>query len=139
MAKRARGSRSAHRPGGQGPNRSRKTSDEATSAAKDASPTMPANDLLTDDDYSDVEIDEIAAAAITAATAPAEPSEPEPRRRRERRRARQRPSDLAARASAEDVWVRDDLRRIGVVSVILLVSLAACWVVFGFLDVLNLY
>ena len=89
-------------------------------------------------------MDESAVAALAAATAtPAEPAtQPEPRRsrRRDRRRgAKQRSDDLAARAAAETVWVRADLRRIGIVSVILLVALAVSWVIFGLLDVLSLY
>jgi hypothetical protein len=37
------------------------------------------------------------------------------------------------------VWVRADLRRIAVVSVILVGALALAYLVFGVLDVLNLY
>ena len=37
------------------------------------------------------------------------------------------------------MWVREDLRRIGVVSLVLFVALAVAYVVFGMLDVLNLY
>jgi hypothetical protein len=76
------------------------------------------------------------------ATEPATSEEQAPRRsrRRERRRSpKQRADDLTARATAESVWVRADLRRIGLVSVVLLVLLAVAWVIFGVLDVLNLY
>ena len=66
-------------------------------------------------------------------------SQPSPPRRRERRRPKQRTDDLTSRAAAENVWVREDLRRIGIVSVVLLVALAVCWVIFGMLDVLSLY
>jgi hypothetical protein len=60
-------------------------------------------------------------------------------RRRARRRTKARPDDLAARAAAETVWVREDLRRIGIVSLILVVTLAVAWLVFGVMDVLGLY
>lgn len=142
MAKRTRASRSAHRPGGQGPTRTKKTSEAETSAA-----TSPAADIGTAGDmaasYSEVEVDEVAAAAVAAsATTPA--SEEPTTGRRSRRRARGRTSkkghaDLAARATSEDVWVRADLRRIAVVSVILVAALALAYVVFGIVDVLNLY
>jgi hypothetical protein len=59
--------------------------------------------------------------------------------RRTRRRTKARPNDLTARASAETVWVRADLRRIGIVSAILLVALGLAWVVFVVTDVLGLY
>jgi hypothetical protein len=95
---------------------------------------------VTDVDYSEVEVDEEAVAALAAspATPEAQPAARSPRRARRSGR-KQRSSDLAARAAAEDVWVRGDLRRIGLVSLVLLVALAASWVVFGFFDVLNLY
>ena len=140
MAKRARASRSAHRPGGQGPSRSRKTEDAPVS------PVEPSEDAVS-----------VGAAGATAAGAPGEviegdqPTEaivanaiqpatlPESKRTRRARRAKTRPDDLAARAAAENAWVREDLRRIGIVSAILMVALAMSWVVFVALDVLNLY
>lgn len=144
MAKRVRGSRSAHRPGGQGPSRTKKPSSDAPNAiAEDAAAPEP--ELVDDVAYSevDVEVDEVAAAAIAAVAAePQEGQEQAPRRtrRRDRRRsAKQRTDDLTARGAAESVWVRADLRRIGLVSVVLLALLAAGWVIFGVLDVLSLY
>jgi hypothetical protein len=142
VAKRVRGSRSAHRPGGQGPSRAKRTSDSAALTPDDVTPASP-DELVTDADYSEVDVDEVAVAALAAATTKKEP-EPEPEQarvpRRGRRRARkQRSSDLAARVAAENVWVRDDLRRIGLVTVVLLIGLAVTWVLFGFLDVLSLY
>lgn len=140
MAKRVRGSRSAHRPGGQGPSRAKKTSDDAALAPDDVTPASP-DELVTDADYSEVDVDEVAVAALAAATTTKEP-EPEQARtpRRGRRRARkQRSSDLPARVAAENVWVREDLRRIGLVSVVMLAGLAVTWVFFGLLDVLSLY
>ena len=138
MAKRVR-SRSTHRPGGQGPSRTKKTSEAGASTADDVT-VASADGPVTDVDYSEVEVDEEAVAALAAspATPEAQPAARSPRRARRSGR-KQRSSDLAARAAAEDVWVRGDLRRIGLVSLVLLVALAASWVVFGFFDVLNLY
>ena len=144
MAKRVRGSRSAHRPGGQGPSRTRKSlSDAANATADDAAVLEP--ELVDDVTYSEVgvEVDEVAAAAVAAVATEAQPGQEQtPRRpaRRERRRsAKQRTEDLTARGGAESVWVRADLRRIGLVSVVMLALLAASWVIFGVLDVLSLY
>jgi hypothetical protein len=139
VAKRVRGSRSAHRPGGQGPGRTGKTSDDPAVASPPASGYGAADDPITDASYEEVEVDQIAAAAVAQTSPPAVPAAPAPSSRRTGRRAKQRPDDLAARVAAENVWIREDLRRIGVISVILLVALALAWVVFGLLDVLGLY
>lgn len=132
MAKRVR-SRGSYRPGGQGPSRTKSTAPGASDAASDA--------IVGDVAYDEVEVDEIAAAAVASAT-PAQPAAAtEGRRasRRERRRPRGRTDELAARATAESTWVQDDLRRIGVITVILVVALVVAWVVFGYLDILGLY
>ncbi len=132
MAKRARASRSAHRPGGQGPTRTKQTVDPS-SAAVDATPegaSDTGNDLVgeaIEAQYDQLPVGDTALAA------------PPRRTRQDRRRAKSRPDDLTARASAEDVWVREDLRRIGIVSVILVVGLALAWVLFVPLDLLGLY
>ena len=142
MAKRTRASRSAHRPGGQGPNRTKKTSGAESSATTSAEPEVStAEDIGAS--YSEVEVDEAAAAAV-AATSTAQATQDAPTGKRSRRRAvrtskRKSAYDLAARAAAETLWVREDLRRIGIVSVILIVALALSYVVFGVMDVLNLY
>ena len=139
MAKRVRTSRSSHRPGGQGPSRT-KSSDTSASEDDDGQQAMPAEDIGAT--YSEVEVDEEAAAAVAATAAPAATATAEaPRkpRRRARRAKKARPDDLAAISTAETVWVRSDLRRIGIVSVILIVALAVCWVIFGVMDVLSLY
>jgi hypothetical protein len=143
VAKRTRASRSARRPGGQGPNRTRKTS-----GAESGSPASTEAEVTSAEEigatYSEVEVDEVAAAAV-AATAQTPRSEDEPTGRRARRRARGRSAkkrsqeELASRAAAETVWVREDLRRIGVVSVVLLAALAVAYLVFGVMDVLGLY
>jgi len=132
VAKRVR-SRGSYRPGGQGPSRTKSTAPGASDAASDA--------IVGDVAYDEVEVDEIAAAAVASAT-PAQPAAAtEGRRasRRERRRPRGRTDELAARATAESTWVQDDLRRIGVITVILVVALVVAWVVFGYLDILGLY
>ena len=142
MAKRTRASRSAHRPGGQGPNRTKKTSGEESSSTTPAEPEVStAEDIGAS--YSEVEVDEVAAAAVAAATT-TEATQQTTKGKRSRKRAvrtakRKSQDDLAARAAAETVWVRVDLRRIGVVSLVLFVALAVAYVVFGMLDVLNLY
>jgi hypothetical protein len=58
---------------------------------------------------------------------------------RPRRGAKVRADSLQARMAAEDVYVREDLRRILVVSGVLFAALALAWFVFVFLDVLDLY
>ena len=149
MAKRTRASRSARRPGGQGPSRSKKTGAETSSATTPEPEVSSAEEIGADyqeigADYQEVDVDETAAAAVAATAKPGR-SEDELTGRRSRRRARGRTAkkkgqdDLASRAAAETIWVREDLRRIGVVSVVLMAALAIAYVVFGVMDVLNLY
>jgi hypothetical protein len=130
VAKKVRGASSTHRPGGQGPSRNKKTSD--ASADEDVSEATTDVNEPIDAEYSEITLEEPAAVATTAAPA-------ESKRRRTRRRTRAKSDDLASRAAAEDVWVREDLRRIGIVSVVLVAALAVSWVVFYLLDVLSLY
>ncbi len=132
MAKRVRGSRSTHRPGGQGPSRAGK-SDTSTAADEAVSQATTDDGIDTAIDTVDADYSEMIVAEAAPAAAPAKS------RRARRRTNKARPDDLAARAAAENVWVREDLRRIGVVSVILVVALAVAWVVFVAMDVLNLY
>jgi hypothetical protein len=132
VAKRVR-SRGSYRPGGQGPSRTKTTAPGASDPASDA--------IVDDVAYDEVEVDEIAAAAVASATPiqPAATTEGRRASRRERHRPRARTDELAARATAESTWVQDDLRRIGVITVILVVALVVAWVVFGYLDILGLY
>jgi len=132
VAKKVRGVSSTHRPGGQGPSRSKKTSDASTSAAEGVSEATTDVNEPIDAEYSEITLEEPAAAATAVAPA-------ESKRRRSRRRTRVRSDDLASRAAAENVWVREDLRRIGIVSVVLVAALAVSWVVFYLMDVLSLY
>ena len=132
VARRARTSRSSHRPGGQGPDRSRKAADAPATASQE--PVGPTAEAAID-----AAIDSLDSQYPPVSMAVAAPLAEPKQTRRARRSGRSRPDDLAAHAAAEDVWVREDLRRIGVVSLILLASLAVAWVVFVLLDVLNLY
>jgi hypothetical protein len=135
VAKRTRASRSTHRPGGLGPSRSKKTSSASSAAGQPDAPAeadLDAAVASVEAEYTELTIEE---------TAPAETATPAAHstRRRSRRRTKARSDDLEARAGAESVWVREDLRRIGIVSVALLAGLAVAWVVFVVLDVLSLY
>ena len=137
MAKRVRGSRSTHRPGGQGPSRAKRASDEEMLPADGVSPDADENGIVSAAGEPDAVYAESPPSQSVAAVATAAPATTGSRRAR--RRSKSRPDDLASRATAETVWVREDLRRIGVVSVILVATLAISWVVFVFLDVLGLY
>lgn len=135
MAKRARASRSAHRPGGQGPSRSRKSADTPAQQDQPVAAPAPAADIDTaidtvDAAYTELTIDEAAPAAAT-------PRAPASRRRS--RRVKVKSDELEVRAASESVWIREDLRRIGFVSVVLLAALAASWILFVLLDLLRLY
>jgi hypothetical protein len=68
-----------------------------------------------------------------------DPAPSSPQARAHPKRVKVRADSLEARVAAEDVYVREDLRRIAVVSVILVASLLVAWVVFAVLDVLELY
>jgi hypothetical protein len=128
VAKRVRGSRSTHRPGGQGPSRTKKTSDDAAAA----------DDVST---AADVDIDGAVESVSGEYTELAiEESSPTPtKRRRARRSPKVKADSLEARVAAENIYVRADLRRIGMVSVVLVVGLAVAWVLFVMLDLLSLY
>lgn len=128
MAKRQRGSRSAHRPGGYGPTR----------APRSATGTRPADAAG------------IAAvpAASPAAASPARPSTPSPAVAasasrstppKARVRTRQRGDTLAARVAAEESWISDDLRRIAIISGALVLSLLLAWFLLVVLNLSGLY
>lgn len=137
MAKRSRASRSAHRPGGQGPTRSKKPADAADAPGESAVASSPEVDVdaavdaadAVEAGYTELTIEEAAPAPAAAGAT----------RRRSRRRAKAKSDDLEVRAASESVWVRSDLRRIAVVSAVMLVTLAVAWVLFVLLDVLRLY
>ncbi len=130
MAKRVRGNRSAHQSGGQASSPTSKTSDASTDAASDTSAAGGEVDIdaavgSVGTEYTEIALEEATPAPVKS--------------RRTRRSTKVKADSLQARSAAEDVYVREDLRRIGVVSVILVVTLAVAWVVFVVLDVLSLY
>jgi hypothetical protein len=59
--------------------------------------------------------------------------------RRVGRRTRPRADDLTSRATAEDAWVRADLRRIAIISTGLVGILVVLWLLLVVLDVFGLY
>jgi hypothetical protein len=130
VAKRPRASRASHRPGGQGPTRSRKSGDTSMSDAAYGPETSSGADIdaaveTVESGYSELMVDE-----TTPATT---------RTRRVRRSIKARADSLPVRAAAEDAFVREDLRRIGIVTVVLVIGLAVAWVLFFAMDVLGLY
>ena len=130
MAKRVRGSRSTHRPGGLGPSRVRRTADGSAPAPVDGSMSAWPADI-------DEAIDSVVVETTEITIEGTDPLVPQPRRAR--RGVKVKADSLQARVAAENVYVREDLRRIGMVSVILVAALAVAWVLFVFLDLLGLY
>ncbi|HKZ90519.1 MAG TPA: hypothetical protein VJZ50_00125 [Candidatus Limnocylindrales bacterium] len=130
MAKRVRGSRSAHRPGGQGPIRARRTPDVTT----------PGGIGVSQDSW-DADIGEAIDRVILEETELTieEPAPFAPQTHRPKRTVKVKADSLDARVAAENVYVREDLRRIGVVSAILVTGLLVAWVLFVALDLLDLY
>jgi hypothetical protein len=130
VAKRVRGSHSTHRPGGLAPTRSpRPAGSPSLSGGTAPSPTWDA-DIDGAIDSLVVETTEV---TIADPIAPSTPSG------RPRRRTAIKADSLEARVAAENVYVREDLRRIAVVTGILLAGLAIAWVLFVALDLLGLY
>jgi len=64
---------------------------------------------------------------------------PAPRARKARRGVKVRADSLGARAAAENTWVTEDLRRIGLVSLVLVAGLLVAWVLFVPMDLAGLY
>lgn len=130
MAKRVRGSHSTHRPGGLAPVRSTRP---ATNA-----PGTPGTPIST---AWDADIDGAIDSVIVETTEVtiADPVAPLPSSAKSRRRVTVKADSLEARVAAENVYVREDLRRIAVVTGILVAGLAVCWVLFVLLDLLDLY
>ncbi len=129
MAKRVRGSHSTHRPGGQVPTRPQKPS--TASAAISAS-----GDVATDAAIGQA-IDSVV--LETTEVTIADPVAPALTPSRARKRVTVKQDSLQARVAAENVYVREDLRRIAVVSGILITGLAVAWVLFVLLDLFGLY
>lgn len=129
MAKRVRGGRSNYRPGGQGPSRATKTA-ETPGDGDGIGAQTPVADIDAAVGTVEAEYTELALE---------EPGAPVARSRRARRSTRVRADSLTSRAAAEDAFVREDLRRIGAVSIILIIGLALAWVLFYAMDLLGLY
>ena len=135
MAKRVRGSQSTHKPGGQGPSRTKKTSSDPQDAATATEADIVATDGTVDiDGAMDSVVMQTTELAIEEPVAAA----PTPRRRT-RRGAKAKADSLESRAAAEDVYVHADLRRIGIVSGMLFVALIVAWLLVVPMNVLGLY
>jgi len=130
VAKRVRGSRSSHRPGGQGPSRARRSGDAIGPTSVDE--TLGARPADIDEAIGSVVVE---TTEITIEET--DPFEAQPRRGR--RGVKVRADSLQARVTAENVYVREDLRRIGMITLVLLGILVAAWVLFVPLDLLGLY
>lgn len=130
MAKRVRGSHSTHRPGGFAPVRQPRPT--TTSGTAPLAPLTPGwgTDI---DDAMDPFVVETTEVTIADPVAPTQVAA------RSRRRVTVKADSLEARVAAENVYVREDLRRIAVVTGILVAALAVCWVLFVLLDLLDLY
>jgi hypothetical protein len=130
VAKRVRGSRSAHRPGGQGPLRTRKTAEASSPSGADVAASAWDADV---DEAIDLVMMDTMEVSIEEPAPVVQPT------RRQRRATRVKADSLQARVAAENVYVLEDLRRIGVVSAVLFVGLLLAWILFVPLDLLGLY
>jgi hypothetical protein len=128
VAKRVRGSHSTHRPGGHVPVRQQKPP---------AATASPSSNDATWDDGIDQAIDSYV--LETTEVTIEDPVAPAAAPSRARKRVTVKQDSLQARVAAENVYVREDLRRIATVSGILLASLAVAWFLFVVLDLLGLY
>ena len=131
MAKKVRGSTTTHRPGGQGPSRNRKTSSTGSSQdvfdAADADPSVDIDGAVETVAMQATEIGIEEAAPATA------------RSRRSRRGMRVKADSLEARSVAEDTFVREDLRSIGIIAGVLVAGLVIAWVLLVAMNVAGLY
>lgn len=131
MPKRVRGSRSStHRPGGQGPSRVRRSGETSASEQDARWGDVVGADIdgaveAVEGGYTEFALDEAPPSATKS--------------RRTRRTPKVRADGLRVRATAEDAFVREDLRRIGLVSIVLVVGLAVAWALFYAMDLLGLY
>jgi hypothetical protein len=128
VAKRVRGQRASHRVGGQAAPLRRHGESAGTAGAVPgpSSDVDSAIDSVLYDAMYDAELTIEEPATTAVAMKP-------------RRTTRVRADSLEARVAAESIYVRDDLRRILLVSVVLFAALAVCWFVFVFLNILDLY
>jgi hypothetical protein len=112
LAKRVRGQRSAHRPGGVGPTRPEREPTTRPAAIGSVS-SIPPTPIATD---------------ARAPSPAAGPATTVVTTREIRQRTRLRSSGLDQKAAAETEWVTDDLRRIAVLIAIMLAGLAVAWI-----------
>jgi hypothetical protein len=113
LAKRVRGQRTTHRPGRVGPARPDR---EPTTRISSTGAIAPIAAPSTSRVAAPAPVVGTASAGALAAT------------RDPRVRTRLRSSGLDQKAAAETEWVTDDLRRIGVISAIMVAGLALAWV-----------
>lgn len=130
MAKRVRGSHSTHRPGGLAPVRSSRPAGAAPTGGSGVTPSAWAPIADSPVDPFVVETTEVTFQ---------DPPTPGPATSRARKRTTVKADSLQARVAAENVYVREDLRRIAMVTAILVAGLAVSWVLFVVLNVLGLY
>lgn len=130
MAKRVRGSHSTHRPGGLAPVKPIRPAGSAPGAGTATTPS--AWEPIADSTIDSLVVE-------TTEVTIQEPMAPVPATGRARKRTTVKADSLQARVAAENVYVREDLRRIAVVTAILVAGLAVAWVFFVVLNVLGLY
>jgi hypothetical protein len=70
---------------------------------------------------------------------PSSRAEAAPAPRVSRTRGRVKADSLASRAAAEEVYVTDDLRRIGIVSAVMLSVLVVVWLLLAVIDPFSVY
>jgi hypothetical protein len=122
LAKRVRGQRSTHRPGGVGP--ARPDRDLTATRRPTSSNTMASTSAVTAPGEATSDATPIGGRVVTTSTARSASGVS----RDIRARTRLRSGGLEQKAAAEAGWVADDLRRIAVISAIMLAGLAIAWV-----------
>jgi hypothetical protein len=135
LAKRNRGSRSAHRPGGQAPVRTAAPARPASPASPASAGTPPTGGTAIS---ASTQLD--AAVATTNAGQAARPASPASVARSTPGRAKVKPNSLlAARAADEYVYIGADLRRIAIVAAGLISTLLVLWLVLVVANISGLY
>jgi hypothetical protein len=130
LAKRVRGQRSTHRPGGTAQARPER---DATAARASESRTVPTS-ASTAAAVGTGQSSAVTASPVATTTTRSATATPELRPR-----TRLRSSGLEQKAAAETAWVTDDLRRIAVISAIMIAGLAIAWVLLVVLGLGDFY
>ena len=132
MAKRVRGQRSTHRPGGVGPARLDRESTVVRRTVT-TSTAVPVGSAGSGGPGSDATVVQrtVPASSATRTSSLAI--------RDARSRTRLRSGGLEQKAAAEAGWVTEDLRRIAVISAIMLAGLALAWVLLVFVGLGDFY